>query len=40
MSYRCHQQKVISVILTRNVRDYLKSDTGVLTPESFLKILE
>ena len=30
----------ISIILTRNVKDYSKSDIGVLTPEGFLKILE
>ena len=30
----------ISIILTCNVKDYSKSDVGVLTPESFLKILE
>ena len=27
----------IDVILTRNVKDYSKSDTGVLTPGSYLK---
>lgn len=31
---------IISVILTRNVKDYSKSDLGVLTPESFIKIWE
>jgi len=30
---------IIDVILTRNVKDYVKSDIGVLTPESFLKSL-
>ncbi len=29
----------IDVILTRNVKDYTKSDIGVLTPESFLKLI-
>lgn len=29
----------ISVIITRNVKDYSKSELGVMTPESFLKIL-
>lgn len=29
----------IDVILTRNVKDYSKSDIGVLTPESYLKTL-
>lgn len=29
----------ISVIITRNVKDYTKSELGVMTPESFLKIL-
>lgn len=27
----------IDVILTRNVKDFIKSDIGVLTPESYLK---
>jgi len=27
----------IDVILTRNVKDFVKSDIGVLTPESYLK---
>ncbi len=27
----------IDIILTRNVKDYTKSDIGVLTPESYLK---
>ena len=31
---------IIDVILTRNVRDYTRSETGVLTPENFLKMLE
>lgn len=39
-NYAAEQSGVISVILTRNVRDYLKSDIGVLTPESFLKIVK
>ncbi len=39
-NYAAVQSGMISVILTRNVRDYLKSDIGVLTPESFLKIIE
>jgi predicted nucleic acid-binding protein len=29
----------ISVIITRNVKDYTRSELGVMTPESFLKIL-
>lgn len=29
----------IDVILTRNVKDFAKSDIGVLTPESYLKSL-
>lgn len=29
----------ISVIITRNVKDYSKSELGVMTPENFLKIL-
>ncbi len=34
------QSGIIDAILTRNVKDYIKSHTGVLTPEGFLKILE
>jgi len=30
---------IIEVILTRNVKDYVKSKLGVLTPESYLKTL-
>jgi predicted nucleic acid-binding protein len=29
----------ISVIITRNVKDYTRSELGVMTPESFLRIL-
>ncbi len=29
----------INVILTRNVKDYVNSELGVMTPESYLKIL-
>jgi predicted nucleic acid-binding protein len=29
----------IDVILTRNVKDFIKSDIGVLTPDSYLKSL-
>ncbi|MCF8361163.1 MAG: hypothetical protein K9G70_00930 [Prolixibacteraceae bacterium] len=29
----------IDVILTRNVKDYKKSEIGVLTPESYVKSL-
>lgn len=29
----------IDVILTRNIKDYTKSEIGVLTPESYLKTL-
>jgi predicted nucleic acid-binding protein len=31
---------LISIILTRNVKDYSNSDMGVLTPESYIKIFE
>lgn len=30
----------INVILTRNVKDYVKSELGVMTPEAYLKIIE
>lgn len=39
-NYSAVQSGIISVIITRNVKDYLKSEIGVLTPEGFLKILE
>lgn len=29
----------IEVIITRNVKDYTKSEIGVLTPDSFLKLM-
>lgn len=38
----CKMDKVLvdtDVILTRNVKDYVKSDIGVFTPESYLKSL-
>ncbi len=30
----------IEVIITRNVKDYKKSEIGVLTPESFVKLIK
>ncbi len=30
----------ISLILTRNVKNYTKSELGVMTPESFIKTIE
>lgn len=30
----------INVILTRNIKDYVKSELGVMTPDSYLKIIE
>jgi predicted nucleic acid-binding protein len=30
---------IIQVILTRNVKDYIKSEIGALTPESYLRLL-
>ena len=38
-SFAALKSGFIDVIITRNVKDYTKSDTGVLTPESYLKIL-
>ena len=38
-SFAALNSGVIDVILTRNVKDYSKSEIGVLTPESFLKIV-
>ena len=37
--YSAVQADFIDVILTRNVKDFVKSDIGVLTPEGFLKIM-
>ncbi len=36
--YSAVQSDFIDVILTRNVKDFKKSEIGVLTPESFLRI--
>ena len=30
----------IEVIITRNIKDYKKSEIGVLTPESFVKVID
>lgn len=38
-SFAALESGSIDVILTRNVKDYTKSEIGVLTPESFLKIV-
>ena len=35
--YAALQNGTIDVVLTRNVKDYSKSDIGVLTPESYVK---
>ncbi|MEM9391532.1 MAG: PIN domain-containing protein [Bacteroidota bacterium] len=37
--YSAVQSDFIDVILTRNVKDFKKSEIGVLTPQSFLKIV-
>jgi predicted nucleic acid-binding protein len=39
-NYSAVQSGIISAIITRNVKDYLKSELGALTPEGFLKIVE
>lgn len=39
-NFSAQKSGFISIILTRNVKDFSKSEMGVLTPESFLKILE
>jgi len=36
-NYAAIKSGVIDVILTRNIKDYSKSDIGVLSPESYLK---
>ena len=33
------EQTIIDAIITRNIKDYTKSEIGVLTPESFLKLV-
>jgi len=38
-NYSAVKSGFIDVILTRNVKDYSKSDIGVLTPESYIKSL-
>jgi hypothetical protein len=38
-SFAANQSGVIDVILTRNVKDYSKSEMGVLTPEAYLKTI-
>ena len=38
-NYSAVKSGFVDVILTRNIKDYSKSDTGVLTPESYLKTL-
>lgn len=37
--FAAHKSGFIDVILTRNVKDYSKSEIGVLTPEAFVKIV-
>ena len=39
-NYTAKQIKEIKVIVTRNVKDYSKSDLAIYTPESYLKKLE
>jgi len=36
-NYAAAKSGVIEVILTRNIKDFSKSDVGVLSPESYLK---
>ncbi|MEM1406110.1 MAG: PIN domain-containing protein [Bacteroidota bacterium] len=36
--YSAVQSDFIDVILTRNIKDFKKSEIGVLTPESFLRM--
>ena len=38
-NYAAIKSGFIDVILTRNVKDFVKSDIGVLTPDSYLKSL-
>jgi hypothetical protein len=33
------QEKEISVLITRNIKDYQKSDLAIHTPDSYLKII-
>jgi len=36
-NYSAEQNGTINTIITRNIKDYKKSNIGVLTPEDFLK---
>lgn len=38
-NYAAIKSGIINVIVTRNVKDYKKSNIGVLTPESYLKTM-
>ena len=38
-NYAANRSGFIDVILTRNVKDYAKSEIGVLTPENYIKTL-
>ena len=37
-SAAAHRSGMIDVILTRNIKDFTRSETGVMTPDSYLKI--
>jgi hypothetical protein len=34
------KEKAISAIITRNIKDYRKSNLSVMTPETFLKTIQ
>lgn len=38
-NFAANQSGLIDVILTRNVKDYSKSEIGVLTPEEYIKTI-
>lgn len=37
--FSANQSGLIDVIITRNIRDYSKSEIGVLTPEAYIKTI-
>ncbi len=38
-SFTALHSRIIDAIITRNIKDYTRSEIGVLTPESFLKLV-
>jgi hypothetical protein len=36
----CARQAGVAILVTRNIRDYTKSDLSIMTPDSYLKLLK